>query len=174
MAVVIRRAEVADASVLARVGAALFAQAYDGSIPPGEMALHLAEDFGDGQQLGELSDPDVVSWLVEEDGEPLGFAQIRARPLPVPTHQPADVELWRIYLDRRLHGRGVGRELLSRIGGAAREMRASGVWLAVWEENARAIAFYSKHGFTPVGRQEFRVGHEVHTDLVLRASLDAW
>lgn len=48
------------------------------------------------------------------------------------------------------------------------------MWLAVWEENPRAIGFYQKHGFTPVGRQDFRVGGERQTDLVLRASPDAF
>lgn len=159
---------------MARIGAALFEQAYADSIPSDEIAAHVAEDFGEERQLAELSDPDVVSLLVEDDGEAVGFAQIRARPLPVAADEPADIELWRIYLDRRLHGLGVARELLKEIGALARGREATGVWLAVWEENPRAIGFYQKHGFTPVGRQDFRVGGELQTDLVLRASPDAF
>ena len=104
----------------------------------------------------------------------LGFAQVRARPLPITAEEPASVELWRIYLDASLHGMGVGARLLREVGSIARSMEATGIWLAVWERNARAIAFYGKHGFARAGRQDFHVGGEVHCDVVLRAPPDAF
>ena len=173
MSLEIRRAEETDASTLAQVGAALFRQTYRGSIPSDEMAAHLDHDFGEAIQLGELRDPNVSSFLVEDDGEVVGFAQLRRAPLPASSDAAAEVELWRIYLDRRLHGAGIARRLLSELGGEARSMGATGVWLAVWEKNARAISFYRKHGFEPVGRQDFHVGGEVHCDLLLRGPADA-
>lgn len=169
---VIRRAGPGDAAVLAQIGARLFEQTYGDSIPADEMAEHIAKDFGPGVQSAELADPSTVSYLVEAGGEVLGFAQIRRRALPVAADEEADVELWRIYLDRRLHGTGMGRRLLAELGRTARELGSRGVWLAVWKQNARALAFYEKQGFRPVGRQDFHVGGEVHCDLVLRAPLD--
>lgn len=174
MDVVIRRASESDAPALARVGAILFQQTYEGSIPPDEMASHLENEFGTDIQLGELRDPSISSFLVEGAGEVVGFAQIRGAPLPGDSSAVAEFELWRIYLDRSLHGRGIARRLLSELRSEAREMGATGVWLAVWEQNARAIAFYKKHGFEPVGRQEFHVGGEVHCDLVFRGPADAF
>ena len=173
MTITIRTAEAGDVTVLSSLGAELFEQTYAGSIPPDEMASHISEDFGEAQQLDELLDQDVVSLLVEDAGAPRGFAQVRRRTLPVSGAQ-ASVELWRIYLDRQLHGRGIAQELLKRIGVIARDLEATGVWLAVWERNERAISFYAKHGFVPVGRQDFHVGGEVHCDTVLRASADAF
>ena len=174
MGVEIRRASEADVSALARVGAALFEQTYGGSIPPDEMASHLEQDFGEEIQLRELRDPNISSFLVEEKGQVVGFAQLRRAPLPAAASAVAEVELWRIYLDRRLHGRGIARRLLAELGVQARAMGATGVWLAVWEKNARAISFYQKHGFEHVGRQDFHVGGEVHCDLVLRGPADAF
>lgn len=46
------------------------------------------------------------------------------------------------------------------------------MWLGVWERNGRAISFYGKCGFRRVGAQEFRVGGELHRDLVMAADLD--
>jgi ribosomal protein S18 acetylase RimI-like enzyme len=45
------------------------------------------------------------------------------------------------------------------------------LWLAVWEINERAIAFYEKHRFREVGRQGFPIGSEIQTDLVLARPL---
>jgi RimJ/RimL family protein N-acetyltransferase len=43
--------------------------------------------------------------------------------------------------------------------------------LGVWERNARAQAFYRKHGFNRVGRQTFVVGSDPQTDDVMLCPL---
>jgi hypothetical protein len=58
----------------------------------------------------------------------------------------------------------------------ARVLGAEGVWLAVWERNARAQVFYAKHGFRRVGRQAFQFGSDTQSRRprpapVLRAEL---
>ena len=173
MTITIRRGTVEDAVPLSQVAGALFRQTYEDELPADQLELYLSEDFNESRQRDELLDPDVVTLLVERDGELVGFAQLRRRPLPSEMQAPADCELWRIYLDRSCHGSGIGRSLLDEVGSVARSVAERGVWLAVWERNARAIAFYEKHGFEVVGRQPFHVGAVVHEDLVMRASLEA-
>jgi ribosomal protein S18 acetylase RimI-like enzyme len=46
------------------------------------------------------------------------------------------------------------------------------MWLSVWGRNLRAIAFYEKHGFRRVGRQDFRMAGELHCDMVMAAPAD--
>ena len=174
MPVTIRRAVPEDAEMLARLGATLFEQTYSGSIPPGDMAPYLDEAYGTAQQLSELTDPDVVCLLVEDKDTAVGFAQVRKRALPATVTASANVELWRIYLDRRCHGLGIARRLLQHIGHAARGMGASGIWLSVWNENPRAISFYTKHGFVAVGQADFRLGDTVQSDIILRADADSF
>jgi RimJ/RimL family protein N-acetyltransferase len=50
---------------------------------------------------------------------------------------------------------------------AARELGGRSVWLAVWEHNPRAIAFYRKSGFRDVGDTTFVLGADVQTDRVM-------
>jgi ribosomal protein S18 acetylase RimI-like enzyme len=45
------------------------------------------------------------------------------------------------------------------------------MWLGVWEENARAIAFYAKWGFRRVGTHEFVFGGKTYDDLVMERSI---
>ena len=49
---------------------------------------------------------------------------------------------------------------------AAREAGASGIWLGVNDENARANRFYDKSGFTIVGAKTFTLGSRVESDFV--------
>ena len=51
----------------------------------------------------------------------------------------------------------------------ARGFGAQHLWLAVWERNPRAIAFYGKCGFADVGDTEFYVGPDRQIDRVLVA-----
>ena len=60
---------------------------------------------------------------------------------------------------------------MSRAEARAREYGCDVLWLAVWEVNDRAIAFYHKCGFRIIGRQGFPIGHEVQTDHVMAKSL---
>jgi ribosomal protein S18 acetylase RimI-like enzyme len=39
----------------------------------------------------------------------------------------------------------------------AKNNKQSGVWLAVWIENHRAISFYKKMGFKRVGNYDFKI-----------------
>ena len=67
----------------------------------------------------------------------------------------------------RLHGGDAAPALLAASLQRARALGAQAVWLAVWEHNGRAQAFYRKHGFRRVGTQGFRLGADAQTDDVL-------
>jgi ribosomal protein S18 acetylase RimI-like enzyme len=54
---------------------------------------------------------------------------------------------------------------------AARARGARTVWLGVWERNARAMAFYRKHGFARVGAHTFMLGTDAQTDWLLARPL---
>ena len=58
---------------------------------------------------------------------------------------------------------------MSAVHEAAIELGGQHVWLGVWERNPRAIAFYSKMGFTQVGNHAFYVGPDCQTDRVFVA-----
>jgi ribosomal protein S18 acetylase RimI-like enzyme len=164
----IRRARQDDADVLAAVAARLFRQSYKADVPAAELDAFITSSFSPDLQRAELADPGTATLLLEHSHDLLGYAQLRVRPAPTEAGgEDAGVELARIYLDRAWHGRGAGALLLSEAGRVARDLGADAIWLGVWERNGRAIAFYEKHGFRIVGAQPFRIGEEVHHDLVM-------
>jgi diamine N-acetyltransferase len=56
----------------------------------------------------------------------------------------------------------------------SREATARGaetLWLGVWEQNSRGIAFYRKCGFADVGTQTFVLGSDPQDDRVMALPL---
>jgi ribosomal protein S18 acetylase RimI-like enzyme len=168
--IIIRIACEKDALALSKLAAILFHQAYLESMPSDVLNSYIAENFGVTQQLTELLDPNITTFIVEIENVLVGFAQLRLQPVPVALDFEVSAQLWRIYLDRSCHGLVVGRQLLSWLGESAREMFHDKIWLGVWEHNPKAIAFYTKLEFKEIGNQAFYIGTEIQNDLVFIGS----
>ena len=166
----IRRGVRGDAGALASFAAAAFADTFGPDNRPEDMAAYLAEAFGDARQDAELADPACIILLAEQGGELAGYAMLREGAAPACVGGDA-IEIARLYAGRRWIGAGVGSALMQRCldDGTSRGHRR--IWLGVWERNARAIAFYRRHGFTDVGSQPFLLGSDLQTDRIMTRTL---
>jgi diamine N-acetyltransferase len=169
--VTIRRGEPHDAAVLADLARITFYDAFAATNDANDMRLHLERTYGVPQQTAELQDPDITTLLVEQDGAAIAYAQIRTDHIPECVSGPAPVELWRFYVQRGWHGRGVAQALMDRVKVEARERGARTLWLGVWERNDRARAFYAKCGFADAGEHIFLFGTDPQTDRVMTLML---
>ena len=168
----VRPASPSDANLLARIGARLFEQTYGAANDPADMAAYLAEAFSIEHQAELLADPKRSVWIAEDAGHAtIGYAVVRRGSTAdgVVATRPAEVQ--RIYSDQAWHGRGVGDALMRACLDQARAWHCDVLWLAVWEKNPRAIAFYEKKGFRKVGRQTFLLGKDVQHDFVMALTL---
>jgi diamine N-acetyltransferase len=169
--VTIRTATVADAAVVADLARRTFYDTFAATNDATDMALHLASAYGVDQQTRELNDRDITTLLVEVDGQPVAYAQVRGDHVPDCVTGPSPLELWRFYVDRGWHGRGIAQALMERVRATARARGAKTLWLGVWERNDRARAFYAKCGFTGAGEHIFLFGTDPQTDLVMVTAL---
>lgn len=167
----IRRAVAADASALAAFGARTFTDTYGQFNDPENLRLHIASTYALLQQADELADPGVITLLAYWRNEFTAFAQVRRSTPPPCVTGCAPVELHRLYVDKRWHGRGVSHRILAEARRAARSLEGETLWLKVWERNARAIAFYRKSNFRDVGTADFFLGTDRQADRVLVADL---
>ena len=168
---IFRRARKSEAAALAAFGARTFAETFEAMNTPQDMAAHLASNFGLAQQAAELEDPHTITVVVESDGQIIAYAQVRRQAPPENVKLEKPVELWRFYVDRAWHGRGVAQRLMEHAHAAAGELDGQFIWLGVWERNERAIAFYKKVGFTVVGAKQFQLGSDLQTDYVMAAAV---
>lgn len=162
-----RTATADDAATLAACGERMFRATFRPHNRPADLDAYCLGAFGDELQRRELLDPGRHSWFAILDGAIAGYGQLRAGPPPPCVTGEAPIELLRFYVDERWHGRGVAPALMARAIEAARQRGARTLYLAVWEHNRRAIAFYAKHGFAQVGSVAFMMGTDRQTDHVM-------
>lgn len=173
MAFSFRTATAADAAPLAEFAERTFRETFGPENRPDDMELYIARSYGADHQRAELLDPGLVTLLAEAGGTLAGFVQLRGGDAPACVDGPTPVEIWRFYVDRPWQGRGLAGRMMAEACAGARARGAETVWLAVWERNGRAIAFYRRCGFAAVGRQPFVLGTDVQNDLVMARSLGA-
>jgi ribosomal protein S18 acetylase RimI-like enzyme len=176
MTIEIRRASVADAPALSRLGAATFRETFGKDNTPEDMARYLAESFTTEQQTVEITDPAGIVLVAEHVAEPgrselVGYAHLVDGVAPDAVTGPVPMELKRIYVARAWQGRGVAHALMESCLEAARSRGARTLWLGVWERNPRAVAFYAKYGFARVGEHTFMLGADAQTDWLFARSL---
>jgi ribosomal protein S18 acetylase RimI-like enzyme len=161
----LRFATTADAAALAELGARTFRDAFAAQNTPEDMDLYVARTYGEEQQLRELQDPQTTTFVIEENGRLIAFAQCR--------RGADDVELARLYVERGYHGKGIAQELMNAVVEFTRNAGIRRLWLGVWEHNPRAIAFYGKCGFRVTGSHPFLVGNDLQTDLIMERDVRA-
>jgi ribosomal protein S18 acetylase RimI-like enzyme len=136
------------------------------------MQAYLAENFFEERQARELAEPTRIVWFAEDSHRnAIGYVMFRlgTRASGVHGERPAEVE--RIYVDRSSHRSGVGSRLMNACIEQAVASGCDVLWLAVWERNARAIAFYEQFGFRKVGAKDFQLGSDVQRDAVMERLL---
>ncbi|KQM22152.1 GNAT family N-acetyltransferase [Novosphingobium sp. Leaf2] len=164
----IRPAGPDDADALALVGAATFLESFAGVVDGAALVTHCLHQHSAGAYRAYFA-KGAKAWLaqIEPGGAPVGYALSCA---PELDHaRPGDVELKRIYLLSRFQGTPIAgalmRAALDEAQGHARLL------LGVKADNHRALAFYAKHGFTPIGTRRFDVGGKTYDDAVLARPL---
>jgi diamine N-acetyltransferase len=167
----IRRATVADAAVLAELGARTFNDTFAADNKPADMAAYLAVAFSPEQQAAELADARATFLLAEMDGSAAGYAALRAGDAPSCVTGAQAVELARLYVAQEWLGSGVGAALMRACIDEAQAAGYRTMWLGVWEHNERAQAFYRKWAFKVVGTHVFQLGSDPQTDLLMERAL---
>jgi ribosomal protein S18 acetylase RimI-like enzyme len=82
------------------------------------------------------------------------------------------LEIERIYVLKAFQGKKVGQLLFDKAITIAKELQVAYVWLGVWEENKRAIQFYTKNGFVEFDQHVFVLGDEPQTDIMMKLQLN--
>jgi ribosomal protein S18 acetylase RimI-like enzyme len=170
---IIREAVPADAPAWAERAEAWFRETFGHRNDPIQVERYCATSFGADIQAAEIEEPGRLTLFVVESEEIIGFAHIKleSEPEGIELLGPL-MEIQRFYLARAYHGTGLAQRFMTHCFEEARKRGKSAVWLAVWKEHPRGIAFYRKMGFEIVGEQNFMLGTEVQYDWVMVRKLE--
>ncbi|MGB3394088.1 MAG: GNAT family N-acetyltransferase [Stenotrophomonas sp.] len=164
----IRRATAADAATLCALAERTFMETFGHLYPADDLAFYLSIAYPVEQQREQLESGDYAAWLLEIDGEAVGFAFAGPCGLPHPDVLPGDGELKRLYVLREHQSGGWGGKLFALAEHWLLEAGPRMLWIGVWSENAGAQRFYARQGFTKVGEYDFPVGRVRDREFILR------
>lgn len=170
--IVLKKASAGDLETLQQIGRETFYETFAKHNSEEEMQKYLAESFSSEKLLKELNTPDSQFFIAWEEENPVGYLKINSGASQTELQDEASLEIERIYVKSSYHGKKVGQLLYDKALEIALRQQKKYIWLGVWEENKRAVSFYSKNGFTEFDKHIFRLGDEEQTDLMMKKVLE--
>ena len=139
----------------------------------------LESDFKTVQNDQNTEGGSVNNYYFIETDKIIGYLKINVNKSPMESDSPIiyqsnfdykklkGIEIERIYVIKDMKGQGIGRFMIEKTIEIARIHNYDYVWLGVWADNAAAIAFYQKMGFTVFGEHTFMMGNDAQKDLLM-------
>lgn len=167
----IRQATTEDLAALQVIGRQTFSEAFSEGNTDENMAAYLEEGFSEEKLGKELQNEYSQFYFAEKDGQVIGYLKVNAGNAQSEKEDPNSIEIERIYVLQKYHGKQVGALLYEQALAIAKARKSPYIWLGVWEENPRAIRFYEKNGFVEFGEHIFQLGDDAQRDVLMKKIL---
>ena len=159
-------------AALQQIGRQTFEETFAESNSAENMAIYLEEAYAYEKISAELNDPNSFFYFAMMDQDVIGYLKLNMGVSQTELKDNDALEIERIYILKDFHGKKVGQLLFDKAIEIAKEKKVAYVWLGVWEENKRALQFYSKNGFVEFDQHVFVLGDEAQTDIMMKLQLN--
>lgn len=166
-----RDAMVADGAALNAMAVESFTETFAAEYRREDFDEYVGRAYGPEGLVRDLADPAIRFRVAEDGGRIVGYAKLSAMTLPHPEAAAGARELRQLYVLSGWHGKGIAQVLMDWTIAEARAAGAPELYLAVFEFNHRARAFYAHYGFVDVGAYPFRMGERIDIDRIWRLAL---
>lgn len=157
----------ADAEMIANISRETFYDAFAEQNTKEDMDKFLAEQFSKESLMAEVGVDGHIFLLAYAGNEPAGYVFLKNTTEAALQNNKA-MEVSRIYARKPFIGKGIGKILLQAAFTEARLMEKEIIWLGVWEQNRRAIEFYTSFGFEKFSEHDFVLGTDVQRDWLMK------
>ena len=130
------------------------------------------EQFTKDTLMKEVGAPANIFLLAYDGEEPVGYVRMRENNNPPELGNINAIEIARIYAATNSIGKGVGKALMQKCIEIAMEKKVAAIWLGVFQENHRAIDFYTKWGFEKFSTHIFMLGDDPQKDWLMIKNLE--
>jgi len=167
----IKRVKLSDVNQLQEISRRTFSKAFSDVNTEEDMNKYLTENLSLERLIGELSNKDSEFYFAIVDENIIGYLKLNSGQAQTDLRDDKALEIERIYVLPDYHGKHVGQSLYQKATEVAKQKDADYVWLGVWENNQKAIAFYKKNGFVAFGKHSFMLGNDEQTDIMMKLQL---
>jgi len=148
--ITIRLAQVDDLTTVEQLAREIWPVAYDGIVPPVQLAYMLDLIYSNAALRDQLLDQQHIFLMLEQDGKPVGFASYS-------TVAPGVSKLHKIYVHQNTQGQGLGKKLIDYIIEQLQSQSIHTLRLNVNRYN-KARFFYEKLGFVVMKEEDVDIG----------------
>jgi diamine N-acetyltransferase len=167
----VRIATPADAAMIADMSRRTFLDSFAANNTKEDMDKFMNEQFTREGLIAEVGAPGNIFIVAEHNEKPAGYARLRENNNPPELRGMDTIEIARIYAEKEMIGKGIGKALMEKSIAIAGELKKQLIWLGVWEKNFRAIEFYTGWGFKKFSEHPFVLGNDVQTDWLMKKEL---
>ena len=170
----ITKVGIEDVVKLQTISRSTFVQTFDEHNNPDDMQTYLNTSFSAEKLSSELNNHNSAFYFAMDNelNEVVGYLKVNTGDVQTEKMDLNAFEIERIYVDKAYFGKKVGQLLFNKAIEIAKSKKVNYVWLGVWEENHRALAFYTKNGFVAFDKHIFKLGNDEQTDIMMKLILD--
>ncbi|MEK0423373.1 MAG: hypothetical protein RLZ95_1283 [Bacteroidota bacterium] len=169
--ITIYKVSLQDVEALQAIGRVTFSQTFSEHNNAEDMEAYLKTSYAIEKLTAEINNPESEFYFAKENENIIGYLKINTGKAQTEIKNLDAFEIERIYVDQAYLGKKIGQILFQKALQLAKQKKAAYVWLGVWEENHRAIAFYKKNGFVPFDKHIFKLGNDEQTDIMMKLDL---
>jgi ribosomal protein S18 acetylase RimI-like enzyme len=169
--IVINKIGIEQVEQLQQIGRQTFSETFAESNSAENMAKYLEEAYSHEKLSTELNDPNSIFYFAMIGQDVIGYLKLNMGASQTEVKDNDALEIERIYVLKSFQGKRVGQMLFEKAIKIAKEHHIAYVWLGVWEENKKAIQFYTKNGFVEFDQHVFVLGDEAQTDIMMKLQL---
>jgi ribosomal protein S18 acetylase RimI-like enzyme len=168
----IKKATIEDLNVIISLGKQTYTETFAINNTPENNEKYLKENFNADQLRAEINNPNSLFYLAYYVNLPVGFLKINQSDAQTEFFEEPTLEIQRIYVLQAFHGKKIGQILLDLAIKVAQQLAVDYIWLGVWEENHKALQFYTKNGFMEFDKHLFILGDDQQTDLLMKLKIE--
>lgn len=167
----IKRASIADLEEIQKIGRLTFYETFADGNTAEDMQKYLDESFATEKVRNELNNSESEFYFAQFNEKVIGYLKINYGEAQTEHKVNNAMEIERIYVCKAFQGMKIGGLLYQKAIETAKRLKTDNVWLGVWENNPKAIKFYSKLGFEVFDKHVFVLGTDVQTDLLMKLEI---
>jgi ribosomal protein S18 acetylase RimI-like enzyme len=167
----IKKATLSDLVTIQNISKQSFTETFAAINTPENMEKYLQESFNTTQLTTEINNPESPFYIAFWNTEPVGYLKLNLGNAQTEVVEGTTLEIQRIYVLQAFHGKKIGQLLLDEAIKIAHQIPVNYIWLGVWEENHRALQFYTKNGFVTFDKHLFILGDDQQTDLLMKLEI---
>lgn len=167
----IKKATIEDLNTIKSLGKQTYTETFAKNNTPKNNAKYLNKNFNSNQLSIEISNTNSSFYLAYYENQPIGFLKTNQSDAQTEYFEEPTLEIQRIYVLQAFHGKKIGQLLLDVAIKIAKQLAVDFIWLGVWEENHKALHFYTKNGFVTFDKHVFVLGDDKQTDLLMKLEI---